>query len=105
MSRLAQILQMLEESPSEPFLRFALAKEWESQGDIAQALTCWAWFPEHAPEYNGFYFHYVRLLKASGESDKARAILQQGLAVMQAQGDRHAYAELRSLADPTEEEE
>lgn len=105
MSRLAQILQMLEENPSEPFLRFALAKEWESLGDTAQALACWAWFPEHAPDYNGFYFHYVRLLKDSGEKDKARILLRQGLEVMQAQGDRHAYAELRSLADPAEEEE
>jgi tetratricopeptide (TPR) repeat protein len=105
MKRLEQIQQMLEGNPADPFLRFALAKEWEGLDDIPQALAAWAWFPEHEPDYNGFYYHYVLLLRKAGRPDEAREMLARGLEVTRRQGDRHAHAELRSLQDPFDEED
>lgn len=99
MSRLPQILHLLNESPEDPFLRFALAKEYESSGQTEEALHAWAWLLDHAPEYNGFYYHYVKLLHAMGQTEKAIEILHQGLKITLQQGDRHAHNELMGLRD------
>jgi tetratricopeptide (TPR) repeat protein len=105
MNRLIQIQQMLEETPGDPFLHFALAKEWEAQGNISNALEAWAWFPKHDPEYNGFYYHYVQLLRKADRMAEAGEVLARGLEVIRRQGDHHAFSELLSLQDPFEEED
>lgn len=102
MSRLSQILTLLAESPDDPFLRFALAKEWESEGDSDEALRAWSWFPKHCPTYTGFYYHYARLLYQSGREKEARAVLADGLGTTRAQGEWHDHRELKGLEDSWE---
>jgi hypothetical protein len=102
MSRLPHIMQLLEESPKDPFLRFALAKEYEAGCEHAKALDAWAWFDEHAPDYNGYYYHYGKLLYETGHSTKALEVIARGLAITMQQGDRHAHSELRGLQDMVE---
>ncbi|MBP6183844.1 MAG: hypothetical protein KA479_02820 [Saprospiraceae bacterium] len=99
MARIDQILALLEQTPDDPFLRFAHAKELENCGLLTAALAAWSWFPENAPDYNGFYYHYGQLLAKENQQDKAIFILKQGLDKTKEQGDRHAYSELRSLLD------
>lgn len=106
MDRLAQLLALLEESPSDPFLHFALAKEWETRGELTRALEAWAWFAEHAPQYTGYYYHHVQLLRKAGQAETALEVLARGLEVTRQQGDHHAHGELRSLApDPYDSED
>lgn len=102
MTRIDQILALLEQTPKDPFLRFAHAKELENEGLIEEALAAWSWFPENAPDYTGFYYHYGQLLSKENFQDQSIFILKQGLAKTKEQGDRHAYSELRSLLDEVE---
>lgn len=103
MDRLQQILTMLESHPSDPFLRFALAKEYESLERPEEALAAWDWFSENDPEYNGRYYHHARLLARNGRHDEATEVIREGLEVTRRQGDRHAHGELRALQDEVEE--
>ncbi len=103
MSRLDQILSLLENTPADPFLRFAYAKELENMGMVAEALAAWAWFPANAADYNGFYYHYGQLLAKENFQEQAIAILKLGLEKTKEQGDRHAYGELRALLDDVED--
>lgn len=94
---------MLEKSPSDPFLRFALAKELEGVLRREEALAAWNWFTEHAPEYNGRYYHHARLLARMDRSSEALEVIRQGLEVTRRQGDRHAHGELMALQDEVED--
>lgn len=103
MDRLQHIRHMLEGSPEDPFLRFALAKELEGLQVPEDALSAWNWFTENDPEYNGRYYHHARLLARMDRSEEALEVIRQGLEVTQRQGDRHAHGELRALQDEVED--
>lgn len=97
--RIDRISSMLSATPDDPFLRFALAKEYEKLENDTQALETYQWLVDHAPDYNGTYYHYGQLLLQREETDKARVILELGLRVTREQGDMHAHGELRTLYD------
>lgn len=97
--RMDRITKMLEESPNDPFLRFARAKEWEKSADWSAALAEYAWLVDHTPEYTGTYYHYGHLLIQQNQPDLAKTIFEQGMSISLAQGDRHTHGELRTLYD------
>lgn len=103
MDRLQHIRDMIEGSPSDPFLRFALAKELEGLQRPEEALAAWSWFTEHDPEYNGRYYHHARLLARLDRNAEALEVIRQGLEVTRRQGDRHAHGELQALQDDVED--
>jgi len=56
MSRKAQIQAMLADAPTDAFLRFALAKEHEKEGDDAGAKKIYTALINDQPEYVGTYY-------------------------------------------------
>lgn len=98
-ARIDQISSMLSITPNDPFLRFALAKEHEKIGDVAQTLSAYQWLIDHAPDYAGTYYHYGQFLLQHDETARARIILEQGLRTTRELGDLHAHGELRTLYD------
>lgn len=97
MSRRTQIEQLLSSNPDDPFLRFAIAMEWQNEGVAEKALEAWQWFENHAPGYNGYYYHYATLLITLHRLEEAQSVIENGMDVTAKQGDRHAWNELNNL--------
>ena len=74
MSRLQQLFQFLENSPEEPFLLFAIAKEYEGMGDTENAFKFYVKLTDDAPYYVGTYYHLGKLYEKNQLFDKALKI-------------------------------
>ncbi len=92
--RLQLLLQMLQDSPEDSFLLFAIAKEYENLGDTAQALDYYLRLQQADPGYVGLYYHLGKLYEQMEQPDAAMQAYDQGLVVAQSVGDRHAWSEL-----------
>ena len=94
MSRLNQLFSFLEAQPNEPFILFAIAKEYEGSQDNAKALEYYTRLHETTPQYVGLYYHLGKLYERLNDPDKALEIYKKGMAVAKAEKDMHAYNEL-----------
>jgi tetratricopeptide (TPR) repeat protein len=94
MSRLQQLFRFLDDSPDESFLLFAIAKEYESAGDLDNALQYYLKLTETNPNYVGTYYHLAKLYERKAKFNDALQTYQTGMAVAQRLQDRHAYSEL-----------
>lgn len=96
-SRLEQLREMLDDDPSDPFTRYALAMELRGLGRAAEALAELERVHREAPEYLATYQQYARLLHERGDTPRACAIAAEGVALAGQQGESHAEAELTDL--------
>ncbi|QDT64174.1 tetratricopeptide repeat protein [Calycomorphotria hydatis] len=94
MSRRAKLEQMLLEDPNDPFLKYALAKEFVGEGDTEAALKAFNELLTAHPDYVAGYFHKGMCLADEGETEAAREVLLQGIEVAQRVGDSHAHSEM-----------
>lgn len=93
--RIAQLQQMLQENPQDPFLLYALALEHRTH-DVAQALSLFdTLLLEHAG-YLPTYYHAAALYAETGHPDRAKTIYQQGIVLAQQQNEAHSLRELRN---------
>lgn len=94
MSRLQQLYALLQETPSDSFLLFALAKEYEKLGDEAQALTYYLKLVETDPTYVGTYYHLGKLYESQEQFPQALESYEKGMQFAKQAGDQHALSEL-----------
>lgn len=94
MSRLQQLLNLHAQTPSEPFIWFAIAKEYEKLGDDAQALAYYQKLVQEAPTYVGTYYHLGKLYERLQQPAEAFATYAKGMTEARAAGDQHALSEL-----------
>jgi predicted Zn-dependent protease len=94
MSRKAQIQAMLADSPTDAFLRFALAKEHEKEGDDAGAKEIYEALVADQPEYPGTYYHLGKALERLEDDAGAWRVYSDGIAITKRLGERHAMSEL-----------
>ena len=94
MERLSQLKTFLENDPKDPFLLFAIAKEYEKQSDLESAETYYKKILEVDPDYVGLYYHYGKLKVLNGDFAKAIDLYDKGMKVAKSQSDQHAYSEL-----------
>ncbi len=92
--RLQQLLAFLAESPNESFILFALAKEYEGQGQIENAFKYYLQLQQTNPNYVGLYYHLGKLYEQTNQFDTAFETYEKGIVVAQKAGDRHAQGEL-----------
>lgn len=92
--RLAQLLIFLKESPDDPFLLFALAKEYEKRDETQEAFVQYEKLVKEHPNYVGTYYHFGKWHERAQQLEKAIAMYEQGAVVAQQAGDQHALAEL-----------
>jgi len=92
--RLKQLQQFLAESPNDPFLFFAIAKEYEKLDANKEALAYYLKLAKEHPDYVGTYYHLGMLHASLEKYEEALFIYEKGMEVAKAAGDRHAYAEL-----------
>jgi tetratricopeptide (TPR) repeat protein len=96
-NRLPQLLQFYEEDPSDEFILFALAQEYQKSGDLAQALHFYQILYNSSPSYVGTYYHLAKLHLQLQSQASAIDTLKEGIKVAQAAQDHHALAELQNL--------
>ena len=94
MNRLSYLKSLLDESPQDPFIYFAIAKEYENLGQIPDAIEKYEFLVENHPEYVGTYYHLASLLIVQNETDKALLIYEMGIEKAKEANDAHSASEL-----------
>ena len=93
-NRLEQLKTLLNESPEDAFLQFAIAKEYEKLGQAEEALQCYLDLAEGHPGYVGTYYHLGKLQEKLGSGKLAWETYSKGMAIARQAGDQHALSEL-----------
>ncbi len=93
-NRLQALQKLFEESPNDPFLLFAMAKEYEKLNDNKLALQLYQQLVQEHTDYVGTYYHLGKLFEKSEKWEEALKAYEQGMEVAKKVGDRHALGEL-----------
>ncbi|HJW31469.1 MAG TPA: tetratricopeptide repeat protein, partial [Saprospiraceae bacterium] len=81
MSRLEELENLLDENPDDPFLIYALAKEYQNQSGTMQALLMFEHLVTNFPDYVAAYFPYAKILYSAGNRSEAIRLLQTGIQI------------------------
>lgn len=101
-NRTEQLQAFLKEKPDDPFLLFALAKEYEKLEESSKALELYETLARNQPDYIGTYYHYGNLLRAMGKEMEAQEVFQLGMRKAEEVNDAHALSELKRTASEGE---
>jgi tetratricopeptide (TPR) repeat protein len=103
-NRLHYLTQLLESSPNDAFVLFAVAKEHESTGNDEQALHFYRRLATADPDYVGLYYHLGKLYERQQKPQEAILTYKKGIEISRNAQDRHAMSELQgallNLEDP-----
>ena len=94
--RLDLLLSILKETPTDSFVIFAIAKEYENLGNQNGAIQYYQKLYQSDPNYVGLYFHWGKIHEEINDSDRAIEIYSMGIEVASLQKDGHAERELRA---------
>lgn len=92
--RKAMLLQMWENDSKDDFICFALAKEYEKEGDLVEAKKYYETLQSNNPDYVGLYYHLGKLLEAQEDPTAAFQTYKTGMTIAKKIGDQHALSEL-----------
>ncbi len=92
--RLEQLLGFLAQSPNEPFILFAIAKEHEKIGNLKEALHYYQLLETTNSSYVGTYYHLGKLYEKLEQDAQAFATYQKGMKVAKDSNDNHSFSEL-----------
>jgi Tfp pilus assembly protein PilF len=96
MDRITKLLEFLDASPEDNFLKHALALEYVKSGDAGKARILFESILTQHPDYIGSYYHLSKLLEYTGETKLAIEWYEKGMTAAKKAGDNHAYNELKS---------
>src|SRR5258706_11643607 len=96
MNRINKLLEFLQQTPGDNFLRHALALEYIKEGDDAKAQTLLENILHDSPGYIGSYYHLGKLLERKNETGKAVEWYEKGMQAAKTANDQHAYNELQA---------
>ena len=97
MNRREKIEAMLEDEPTDTFLRYSLAMELRSEGNHDASLEKLAELTQDSPPYVPAFFMAAQQLVDLDRIDEARSQLRDGIEQARSQGDAHAAAEMSEL--------
>jgi tetratricopeptide (TPR) repeat protein len=92
--RLQQLYTFLKESPTDSFILFAIAKEYEKMGDKEKALGYYVGLKDLDPDYVGTYYHLGKLYESNEDFKTAFFTYKKGMEIAKKMGDQHAFNEL-----------
>ncbi len=97
MSRLNELETMLDSSPEDPFIIYALAREYELNLATMQALLMYEHLVTEHPNYIATYYHYAKLLYTAGNMNEASSMIERGIEWGTKVKDMHAVSEIKGL--------
>lgn len=95
--RLEQLLSFEKSDPNDPFIQFALAKEYEKMNEKTLALQRYIHLKENHPDYIGLYYHLGLLYEELLDKERALKIYEEGLDLAKKTKDFHAASELNNV--------
>lgn len=98
-SRREKLAALLAETPDDPFLQYALAMQFASDGDDGEAIRRLDTLLEQQDDYVPAYFQLGQLLARLSQDDRARHVLVRGIAQARRAGDDHAEEEMRGFLE------
>jgi Tfp pilus assembly protein PilF len=97
--RLQKLQTMLQRSPRDPFLLYALALEHKKSGDAPGAIEWLDRVLEVDPNYCYAYHQKGLVYESQGDIDAARRAYRAGIDAAQRTGDAHAGREIGEALD------
>jgi Tfp pilus assembly protein PilF len=94
MNRIEKLIEFLQASPQDNFLKHALALEYIKAGEYEKAKNIFENILTNTPEYIASYYHLAKLLEKLCENELATSWYKKGMAAAKAANDIHAYNEL-----------
>jgi tetratricopeptide (TPR) repeat protein len=99
MSRIDQLLKLVELDPGDPLSHYGVGLERINLEQWDQAAAAFGEAIARDRNYSAAYYHKGRAERLSGRADDARATLMRGLEAARASGDRKTEAEMHDLLD------
>ena len=93
-SRREKIEAMLEDDPTDTFLRYSLAMELDKEGENEHSLEKLSELTKDEPPYVPAFFMAGQQLVRLDRVNEARAILRDGIEQARTQNDSHAAGEM-----------
>lgn len=102
MPSVEQLHRLLEKSPDDPFLLYALAQEHAKNGEFSRAVEFYDRSLVAAPDDGYTYFHKAKALGAMGQITAQIDVLRAGLAAASRSRDTKAAGELQAALEDLE---
>jgi Tfp pilus assembly protein PilF len=96
MDRLQKLTELLEKSPDDAFLLYAIAMEHKNAGNAPLAGEFFDRVVKRDPGYCYAYHQKGLLLESTGDVEGAKAVYRQGIAAAEKKGDLHAKEEINA---------
>ena len=98
-TRREKLEALLQNDPSDPFLHYALAMDFASQGDDAEAAARLEALTRSHPDYVPTYLQAGQIYIKLDQNDQARAMLTKGIEQAKRLGDDHAAGEMQGFLE------
>lgn len=85
---------MLADDPNDQFLRYALAMEWDKEGELESSLELLTALTQDEPPHVPAFFMAGQILARASRVGEARTFLREGIEQARAQGNSHAAGEM-----------
>jgi len=105
MSRIEELENLKDSSPDDPFIQYALAREYEKQSAIMQAILMYEHLVIHHPDYVATYYPYSKMLYNAGNRNAAIELMRKGIETGVRNKESHAVAEMQALLNQWIEED
>jgi tetratricopeptide (TPR) repeat protein len=92
--RLLQLQQFLKDDPSDPFVYYALANEYNRLGNAEEAERHYRILLADHPAYVATYYHFGKLLENTDRKEEAIDQYREGIRVADDARDFHSRKEL-----------
>lgn len=97
--RLQQLIELLENSPDDAFLLYAVALEFQSKGNTEEAIKRYEDLLLKQWDYLAVYYQLGGLYTLLGDTSKAEETYTKGIEIATQQKNTKTLAELRSALD------
>jgi tetratricopeptide (TPR) repeat protein len=99
LTRLEKLQGMLQDSPEDPFLNYAVAMEHVSGGRTEDALAAFGRVLTIDPNHSAAWFQQAQLQAAAADFTGARESATRGVAAAKVQQDQHAVEEISGFLE------
>lgn len=85
----------VKKNPDDSFSKFALALEFQKQGDYKRSRMFFEDILEKDPEYVGVYYHLGKLYEMTDQLSDAKKMFEQGITIAGSQQEERTKSELK----------
>src|SRR3984957_13828034 len=99
MDRVALLIEVLSQNPTDAFARYGLAMEYSKTGEVERALEEFGKLLATHPDYTAGYFMAAQTLAKADRAEEAKKMLVDGISSARRTGNTHAQSEMTAMLD------